>query len=253
MRRRVEIGEVRPSQLLHTYGVGSVLDLPHLSVMVMGLDDWDWGRSLPVVEERLLARVRKRLGPQVEGLRTPPLRQDADRPFFGTPLDGEQVGVPVAPFPRFMRCPRCDYLAPLSSGIFALRTIPGRPDRARYVHVNCNRGVEPNVLPARFLFSCERGHLDDFPWHWFVHRGKGGCKGALLLREMGVSGEASEVLVECTECDAKRTMAEAFGKEASRHLPACRGRRPQLREFEEEPCEAARRAILVGASNIYSP
>ena len=33
------VGELRPNQLLHTYGVGSVADLPNLSVMVSGLDD----------------------------------------------------------------------------------------------------------------------------------------------------------------------------------------------------------------------
>ncbi len=37
----VKVGEVRPSQLLHTYGVGSIVELPRISVMVMGLQDWD--------------------------------------------------------------------------------------------------------------------------------------------------------------------------------------------------------------------
>ena len=35
-----KVGEIRPSQLLYNYGVGSVVELPNLSVMVMGLDDW---------------------------------------------------------------------------------------------------------------------------------------------------------------------------------------------------------------------
>ena len=34
------VGQVRPSQLLHTYGPGSLVDLPHLSVLVAGLDAW---------------------------------------------------------------------------------------------------------------------------------------------------------------------------------------------------------------------
>jgi hypothetical protein len=36
----VKVGELNPSQLLYTYGVGSIVDLPHLSVIVNGLDDW---------------------------------------------------------------------------------------------------------------------------------------------------------------------------------------------------------------------
>ena len=34
----VKLGEVRPSQLIHTYGAGSVLELPNFSVIVPGLD-----------------------------------------------------------------------------------------------------------------------------------------------------------------------------------------------------------------------
>ena len=32
------VGAVRPSQLIHTYGVGSVVDLPSFSAVVAGLD-----------------------------------------------------------------------------------------------------------------------------------------------------------------------------------------------------------------------
>ncbi len=53
-RRKYPVGEVRPSQLLFTYGVGSLVDLPHLSTLVMGLDEWDTTYSTEITEERLL-------------------------------------------------------------------------------------------------------------------------------------------------------------------------------------------------------
>ena len=34
---RCKVGELRPSQVLTTFGIGSIVDLPNLSVMVMGL------------------------------------------------------------------------------------------------------------------------------------------------------------------------------------------------------------------------
>ena len=37
---KTKVGDVRPTQLLHTYGVGSTVDLPHFAALVMGLDDW---------------------------------------------------------------------------------------------------------------------------------------------------------------------------------------------------------------------
>lgn len=247
--RRTQLGELRPSQLLHTYGIGSVVDLPHISVMVMGLEDWDLAHAKPVKEERLLAQVRARLGPQVRGLITPPMRADIDAGLAHPFDDNDVVGVPVAPFPRWVRCPACRLLAPLSSQLFPLRTIPGRPDLAKYVHANCNKLRQPAVLPARFLLACEAGHLDDFPWSWFVHRGDTSCHGLLELRELGVSGEAADVEVRCRQCERSRRMVDAFGEDAD--LPSCRGRRPQLRDFEEDGCAVRPRTILLGASNSW--
>jgi hypothetical protein len=40
MRDRSQIGELRPSQLMHTYGVGATVELPELTTLVLGLDDW---------------------------------------------------------------------------------------------------------------------------------------------------------------------------------------------------------------------
>ena len=244
------VGELRPSQLLHTYGVGSVIDLPHLSVMVMGLEDWDRNRARILQEDRLLARVRETLGSQVLDLRAPPLpdEQAHERAWMGG--DADPVGVPVAPFPRWLRCPRCDLLAPIRSGLFKLKLVPSRPDRAAYVHENCNRGRAPTALPARFLLACERGHLDDFPWTWFVHRGADGCRGILRLSEFGVSGEAADVHVVCDECKARRAMIDAFGRR--KDLPSCRARHPHLREFEEDACDDPNVVtMLLGASNSW--
>ena len=52
--RKSEVGEVRPSQALTTFGIGSLVDLPNLSVLVMGLDDWPVAHSTEIGEERLL-------------------------------------------------------------------------------------------------------------------------------------------------------------------------------------------------------
>lgn len=37
---RTVVGELRPSRLPHTFGIGSIDGLPHFSVLVAGLDDW---------------------------------------------------------------------------------------------------------------------------------------------------------------------------------------------------------------------
>src|SRR5258708_37749025 len=71
-RKKYRVGELRPSQVLFTYGIGSIVDLPYISTMVMGLDDWENPYPAMVGEERLLQAVRAVLGPQVLRLLAPP-------------------------------------------------------------------------------------------------------------------------------------------------------------------------------------
>jgi hypothetical protein len=252
---RRKIGDIRPSQLLYTYGVGSIVELPNLSLMVMGLEDWpiEQGAS-EISEPRLLKAVQFELGPQVAKLMTPPLTDDstgvAPSPFD----DATNVGVPVAPFPRWQVCPHCRLLAPIQAGLFELRLDPYRKDRSRYVHRICRKpGKPPTVVPARFLVACEEGHLDDFPWVEFVHRGKTDCRYELRLYELGASGEVSDIQVECVKCEQSRRLSDAFSEEGRAELAGCRGRWPHLRKYDEEPCEGKQRAILLGASNSWFP
>ncbi|HEX7096691.1 MAG TPA: hypothetical protein VF183_12475, partial [Acidimicrobiales bacterium] len=92
----LRVGTIRPSQAIHSYGVGALVDLPGLSVIVGGLDRWDTTRQTVVTEDRLLDAVRARLGPQVETLRTLPVEpQTTNNPFD----EWARIGVPVTVFP----------------------------------------------------------------------------------------------------------------------------------------------------------
>ncbi len=236
-QRPARVGELRPSQLLSSFGVGATVDLPHLSVMVMGLDDWSPAYTTAVTEERLLAAVRHSLGSQVSALRTAPWLPENDNPFD----EWARVGVPVSVFPRWLRCPRCSILAPVSSGLFELKVHPVRTDRTRYEHANCSGARRaPPVLAARFLLACPAGHLDDFPWVEFTHRFAPCADPRLALRETGVSGQASDVQVRCRAC----------GEDAQAKLPRCRGRHPHLATFTPG-CDQPVGSILLGASNEW--
>jgi hypothetical protein len=253
LRTARRVGDLRPSQLLLTFGVGAVVDLPNLSVMVMGLEDWPEDDCKEIAEERLLAAVRRQLGPQVQKLLAPPVAESTG--LVPGPFDeSTRIGVPVAPFPRWLLCPSCRLLAPLSSGLFELKLDPYRPDHNRYIHANCTKpGKPPTVVPARFLVACEQGHLDDFPWVEYVHRGPTGCNARLRLLEVGTSGEATDVFVKCEVCNRSLPMSGAFGEEGREHMPNCRARRPHLRDFDSRGCDEQMRTILLGASNSWFP
>jgi hypothetical protein len=252
---KTPVGEVRPSQLLWTYGPGSLIDLPNLSVVTMGIDRWEIGRCQPIQEARLLTNVRRVLGEQVESLRMPPLTDsDVVDPFSAEAL----IGVPVKPFPRWMRCVKCGLLSPFDAGLFELKANRFRPERTRFVHNGCtgSRGDQSprdaDAVPARFLLACREGHLDDFPWHWFVHGGLSGCRGTLRFFESGASLQTENLWVRCDSCSAAKSMPQAFGQVGKNNLPGCRGRHPHLNRFEDD-CAEVPRAILLGATNGWFP
>ena len=252
---KTKVGDLRPSQILFSGGIGASVDLPHLSAIVMGLDDWDMVHANELGEERLLAAVKHGLNKSVKKLMSPPAMQETK----GIPQgldDAAKVGIPVSPFPTWLLCPNCRLLAPLQSKLFDLKVNRYRPDKTCYVHTNCAKAkFPPTVVPVRFLVACPRGHLDDFPWHYFVHHRTGGtCENSLLrLFEYGVSGSAADIEVKCDTCNATRRMSDAFGESGKRNLPQCRGRHVHLRNFEADGCDQQMIAISLGASNSWFP
>ncbi|RPH96554.1 DUF1998 domain-containing protein [candidate division KSB1 bacterium] len=251
---KTKLGDIRPSQLLYTYGVGSLLDLPNFSVLVMGLDDWDISYARVISEERLLQAVRQQLGSQIEALRHPPYDSKDDEKGFNQ-YNTVTAGVPVVPFPRWARCPQCSLLAPISSGLFEIQKQPFYPDRTRVVHTHCEKADRPPpVIPVRFLLACSNGHLDDFPWVEYVHKGPCNCRPIILkMFEFGVSGEASDIIVRCETCKEERRMGDAFGADAPKHLPKCRGWHPHIKRTDDKECEESVKTILLGASNSWFP
>ena len=242
------VGDIRPSQLLWSYGPGSLIDLPNLSVTLMGLDRWDKGRCTRIDEARLLEAVRQVLGTQVGELIKPPVIENERV----DPLSAEaRIGVPVRPFPRWLRCVRCGLLGDVDSRQFELKDNPFRPDRTHYIHLNCVHGRRSDAVPARFLLACRNGHLDDFPWHWFVHGGPSSCQGTLRFFEGGASLQTENLWVKCDQCGDARSLVHAFGEEAQKNLPKCRGRHPHLDSHEE--CTETARTVLLGASNSWFP
>lgn len=255
MNDKTPVGKVRPSQLLWTYGPGALVDLPNLSVVTLAIDRWERDRCPPIEEARLLAAVRRELGPQVESLRMPPFQKNENIDPFSAEA---YIGVPVRPFPRWLRCVKCGLLSPYDDRLFECKEHRYRPERTKFVHKDCKgskgdqKATDADAVPARFLLACRNGHLDDFPWHYFVHGGPSGCKGTLRFFESGASLQTENLWVKCDQCGASRNMAQAFGKAGQQSLPACRGRHPHMDQYDAG-CQQQPRGVLLGATNSWFP
>lgn len=261
-KNRAKVGSARPSNLLYTYGPGSTMDLPSFTVMPAGFDDWEsiWrrrpGQPPRVHAPRLLDAVRTHLGRQVAELRPFPWAPKAT----AQSKEGDDLGVSARVFPQWMRCTGCDQLGPLTR--FSYRnTNPYRPDEARFEHEKCpGRRGKPSkrpipAVPARYLLACPDGHLDEFPYDWWVHQG-GNCPSAdvpPLKMEDRTVGKGASATITCTSCGSRRAMNEAQGEAGAAKLPRCRGRHPHLGLFEQAGCVNRTKLMLLGASNLWFP
>jgi hypothetical protein len=248
------VGAVRPSQLMFTFGVGSIVDLPNFSAVVGGLDDWAPGASAQhqrtLEEPRLLAAVRHDCGPQVQALKTPAWLPETRNVFD----EWARQGVPVFPFPRWLRCTQCGYLGQYDGGLFKLDENTYRPDLTRFVHETCPKKHRKGsrAVPARLVVACVQGHLDEFPWMHFVHQGPPCANPRLVAQESGTGSRSTDVFVRCEGCDQGRMLNLAFTDGQEGRLPGCRGRHAHLRRFDEN-CGQTAHPLLLGASNLWFP
>lgn len=262
MQYRRRVGSARPSHLMFTSGVGALVDLPNFSVLVRGLDDWNYERVPdwePIAEPRLLEAVRAFLKHrQLSQLRPAPWLDGIDADPRGP---ASVVGVPVSPLPAWLRCTACNELAAVDSQVFGFENDrPKRPHDARFFHPNCPKkrsGRPPLAVAARFVLACTRGHLDDFPYPVFAHRGAE-CADAShpRMQMLDFGGNlGANVRIKCMSCGQSRNMREAMGVRGEMNLPLCRGRHPHLGTFEPDGCptKAPPKTLVVGASNQWFP
>jgi hypothetical protein len=223
-------GSVRRSQLITTYGVGSIVALEDESVMVAGLDDW-------ITSDQVLEPRLHMAGNQ---LRLPPGGDGAD--FFSN----REKHIPAVRFPRWYYCSNPDCRRLDTWG----RLAADKKSLCKF----CGS----KVIPSRFIAACEKGHIEDFPyWSWVHQSKKGDSKPGdheLYLRFEGGSGSLASITVECRTCDLTETLEGGLQKQGLLGVKSCGGERPWLRrDAGTESCEKPLRGAQRGASNIWFP
>ncbi len=230
-------GEIRRSQLIRTYGPGSMVDLPNHSVVVSGLDYWFPQAEMPaIVEERLSAKVAAVLErTKPVPLKGPPIADDDERKAL--------TGVPAFQFPEWF-------------------VVQARKKKRPLVHLESLTkgrfevdGKKFPAIPVRFVQACVLGHLSDIDWSGFIHQYRGNCARQIWMEERGSSGDLADVIVGC-DCGLERSMAQATRRGAE-NLGTCPGKRPWLGKFGGEKCggEGGKlqlsRLLIRSASDAY--
>lgn len=226
-KQRPPDSELRQSQLLTTFGPGSMVDLPDRSVIIAGLTYWK-GETHYIREERLRAKVIQALNLENNSeiqLRTPPIQsEDPQAP---------KSGVDAFVFPTWFLA-QVDETYTAANGK-TYRTRPLVPWSAVKSEGKF-RGKKVQFVPVRFVQACPNGHLSDINWYAFVHNDfQTPIRGQLWLDEAGSGNDFEEIFVRCEQTGKRRPLSQAKLKD-SKVLGYCEGHRPWLGSQGQELC-----------------
>ena len=237
---------LRSSQIVTTFGPGVMIDFPEESIILGGLEGWkyEYG-SIPTIQEpRLLAALKRQLPAMgLTSFRSPPREVDNKNM-----RDGDfEPHVQSWSFPEWFVVQRS---TPTDGG--------GK--KRQLVHKSqLEKGKFPDALgthrivPVRFVRACNRGHVDDIDWRYFVHETKEPpCYRQMWITEIGTSGTLVDTWIIC-DCGKERSMASA-ARDKMHSLGKCTRRRPWLGPASHErDCPEWAKLLIRSASNAYFP
>jgi len=232
------------SQAVSTFGIGSIYEMRTSSsgasmilhsVMVAGLDFWPNDQA-SIIREPSLERALR-----VDYFRRPPLEESTG---------GSSRNIPAVRFPGVYYCDKCGKVGRVGHQ-FSDIGFGG----VRCALQNCSgKGV-----PFRFVVAChdrldmlQPGHIEDFPYEWWAHRGRPLCSNPSIRligseEKSGLEG----MILRCDSCNESHNLAGIFSDHALAGR-RCGGFRPWLGDRVSD-CPRPLRVLQRGASNVYFP
>lgn len=268
----MRLNPIRRSQLISPFGPGAMHVLQGgVAVVTGGLDDWFQDRNGNATSQEVIVasplyvrepRLELQLG--VSHFRLAPgpeNRADSEAPELLTP---------VYRFPTWFVCPVCS------------RMTRGHLHTDGHMTCAVDKCRKARLRQISFAAVCDHGHLQDFPWVEWVHRGDPPSNNCLvsLFYEAAGSGSLDDIKVRCAACGVKpRSLQNVMqGEFPSKKHPSgwsglsrylfnktdktdeaeatrdflCQGHRPWLGETESlTGCTRPLRAVLINSTNVH--
>ena len=234
----VEAGKIRLSQLITTFGPGSLLNLKNDTVMILGLEFWPENNE----EKKYLRDVSH-----------PYLSQQLQKSFFQVLASDDISKIPCISFPKWKLCQRCHRLQ-----------IPkANPSSKGFACENCDSKL--SLLHSYFVQMCDNGHIWEFPWEEWAHlpeklnerktqcTKKYGEEAKLEFITAGTNMNWYNYKVKCLHCKSEKTMKGATSKKIFKRFNfTCQGKQPWLNK-DDPKCDEDAYGIQVNSTATYYP
>lgn len=236
---KISVGDIRKSQLITTFGIGSIVDFKDDTVIIASTDDWDYNpNNEEEIEKRKIFNENLSVITDAEYFLMPRTAQSTNS--FSK---GKNIISYV--FPEKLHCSRC-------GNIYDFRELDVKN---RHRCPQCKN----NLNASRFIVVCAHGHMDDFPYDWWVHGGKPCPSGVKSPRIKMINiynrTDIDSLRLECTECKTTRSMVQAFSNNALSDFP-CTCKHPHFKDpyaRAQYGCHDKMRVRLRSASGVYFP
>lgn len=236
---KISVGDIRKTQLITTFGVGSIVDFKDDTVVIASTDDWDYNpNDNEEVENRKIFNENLSAITNAEYFLTPRTTQSTNK-------FSKEKNIPSYIFPEKLHCSRC-------GNLYDFRELDVKQ---RHKCPKCKN----NLNASRFIVVCSKGHMDDFPYDWWVHSGNRCSSGVKnpRIRMINIYNrtDIDSLRLECTECKATKSMINIFSENALNELQ-CTCKHPHFKEPLSKSfygCHEKMRARLRSSSGVYFP
>ncbi len=238
----VDVGSIRPSQLITSFGPGSIVNLEHDTIMILGLQFWPRDRD----DKSFFKKVSH-----------PYLSRQLEKNYFKMPISDDRSSIPCISFPQWGVCQECCRLqkhpktTTTKNGFFCQFCDSKLP-----------------LFHSTFVQICDNGHIQEFPWERWAHlneklgdTGRKQCtksddeaaKLEFITTQKGTS--LANYRVNCLHCGAFRTMTWATDREHFKKLgfKTCYKNQPWLALDDKKSCDEDIYGIQVNSSAVYYP
>ena len=210
---KYSVGTIRKTQLITTFGVGAIVDFKDDTVVIASTDDWDYSPNDPTkIEERKIYNENLSVITGAKYFLMPKTTQSTNS--FS---QGKDVRSYI--FPEKQHCSRC-------GNVYDIRELDMKK---RHECPQCKN----RLTASRFIIVCQNGHMDDFPYSWWVHAGKE-CPSKKISPRIKMKNiynrtDVASLMLECSDCGAKRGMMQVFSDKALTGFP-CTCNHPHFKD-----------------------
>lgn len=201
MTRKFEIQthpefNLRRSQLISPFGTGALVDINNETIMLADSEYWDYSNSNKIHDVRL--------------------EQAMNAVGFIEPPVSDQGTIKGKIFPQWYYSPQSREMLPISEWRKMIPRQRRRNDTDKFNRRPYDpRSPHVELIPARIICVCGNGHVQDFPWLDWPHKGmerQEYAKHHVSLKSSGSSSKFSDYYVICNDC-GRREKLNVFNKD----------------------------------------